>query len=128
MIPIRQKSVLRLDNTSPPFPVIKWCVSSLAIIIRTFNGSLDFVERKRSSCYNYNEDYLGGVRLAKKRKQQFSVGTEESIADCLDHMKKEGYRPVRRMEKPVFKENGSKTPVISHQQIIFEGILEEDEQ
>ncbi|MEN0642604.1 NETI motif-containing protein [Alkalicoccobacillus gibsonii] len=66
--------------------------------------------------------------MAKKRKQQFSVGTEESIADCLDRMKKEGYRPVRRMEKPVFKGNGSKTPVISHQQIIFEGILEEDEQ
>ncbi|MFK3939135.1 NETI motif-containing protein [Alkalihalobacillus sp. NPDC078783] len=66
--------------------------------------------------------------MAKKRKQQFSVAPEESLADCLDRMKKEGYRPVRRMEKPVFKENGSKTPVISHQQIIFEGILEEDEQ
>ncbi|MDQ0208461.1 NETI motif-containing protein [Alkalicoccobacillus murimartini] len=66
--------------------------------------------------------------MAKKRKQQFTVGTDESLADCLERMKSEGYRPVRRMEKPVFKEDGSKTPVISHQQVIFEGILEEDEQ
>ncbi|MCM2676928.1 NETI motif-containing protein [Shouchella plakortidis] len=66
--------------------------------------------------------------MAKKRKQQFTVASDESLAECLERMKKEGYRPVRRMEKPVFKENGSKTPIISHQQVIFEGVLEEDEQ
>ncbi|WP_438799893.1 NETI motif-containing protein [Alkalicoccobacillus porphyridii] len=66
--------------------------------------------------------------MSKKRKQQFTVEPDESLADCLERMKTEGYRPVRRMEKPVFKENGSKTPVISHQQIVFEGILEENEQ
>ena len=66
--------------------------------------------------------------MAKKRKQQFNVEPGESVANCLDRMKAEGYRPVRRIEKPVFKESESKTPVISHQQILFEGILEESEQ
>ncbi|MBL5773965.1 NETI motif-containing protein [Bacillus sporothermodurans] len=28
----------------------------------------------------------------------------ETIADCLTRMENEGYRPVRRIEKPIFKE------------------------
>lgn len=91
---------------------------------------MKWCRKSEASCYNKNEAdlYPGGMGLAKKRKQQFTVEPNESLADCLERMKAEGYRPVRRIEKPVFKESGSKEPVISHQQILFEGILEEGEQ
>jgi len=45
-------------------------------------------------------------------------------------MKKAGYTPVRRFEKPIFKEiikNGEKKLVPDDQQIIFDGILNKDE-
>ncbi|HLU24017.1 NETI motif-containing protein [Lederbergia graminis] len=58
-------------------------------------------------------------------KKEFEVLENESISDCLQRMEKEGYRPVRRMEKPIFKEekvNGEikYTPIT--QKIIFQGI------
>lgn len=57
---------------------------------------------------------------------KFEVQENESIEDCLNRMKKLGYTPVRRTEKPIFQEikKGSETiyePVA--QQIIFEGAL-----
>ena len=39
-----------------------------------------------------------------KKKQMYEVGEHESIDDCLNRMKKDGYAPGRRMEKPIFKE------------------------
>jgi hypothetical protein len=59
-----------------------------------------------------------------KRKMQFEVQENETIEQCLDRMKQQGYTPVRRMEKPIFQEvkNGNETnykPV--GRQIVFEG-------
>ncbi|EKN71587.1 hypothetical protein BABA_01095 [Neobacillus bataviensis LMG 21833] len=39
-----------------------------------------------------------------KKKLQFEVQENESIEDCLNRMKQEGYVPVRRTEKPIFQE------------------------
>ncbi|MDT8862456.1 NETI motif-containing protein [Alkalihalobacillus sp. MEB130] len=69
--------------------------------------------------------------MAKKRKERFEVGEFETIEACLDRMKAEGYQPIKRMEKPIFKEetvNSNKEYVPVRQQIIFEGILVESEQ
>lgn len=38
------------------------------------------------------------------KKQQFEVLENETIDQCLDRMSKQGYSPIRRMEKPVFQE------------------------
>lgn len=59
-----------------------------------------------------------------KQKKKFFVEENETIHDCLARMEREGYRPVRRLEKPVFiesKGNGESEykPVL--QKIIFEG-------
>lgn len=53
-------------------------------------------------------------------KKKFSVEEGEMIEACLNRMKREGYTPVRRMEKPVFIEKNGET-VVSHQEIQFEG-------
>lgn len=61
----------------------------------------------------------------KKSKVTFQVQENETIGECLERMKKEGYTPIRRIEKPVFQEvlKGNETnyePV--GRQIIFEAI------
>jgi hypothetical protein len=63
-----------------------------------------------------------------KKKMNFEVQENESIEQCLDRMKKQGYSPIRRMEKPIFQEiiNGNEKeykPV--GREIIFEAILSE---
>jgi hypothetical protein len=60
-----------------------------------------------------------------KKKMQFEVQDNESIDDCLERMKKLGYVPIRRTEKPIFQEvvNGKETsyePV--GRQIVFEAV------
>ncbi|WP_411842358.1 NETI motif-containing protein [Salinicoccus sp. HZC-1] len=61
----------------------------------------------------------------KPKKKKFNVEGNESLSDCLDRMRAEGYAPVRRMERPVFIEkNGEK--IVDHQEIIFEGKLTEE--
>lgn len=60
----------------------------------------------------------------KPTKKKFEVGENETIDDCLKRMKEEGYRPVKRMEKPIFKEEkkgGQVQQVVHNQKIIFEG-------
>ena len=61
-----------------------------------------------------------------KKKQMYEVGEHESIDDCLNRMKKDGYAPVRRMEKPIFKEV-EKIGTVEYEpagrQIIFEAKL-----
>jgi hypothetical protein len=60
-----------------------------------------------------------------KKKIQFEVQENESIEACLERIKKQGYIPVRRTEKPIFQEvmNGKE---ISYKpigrQIIFEAV------
>ncbi len=61
-----------------------------------------------------------------KKKQLYEVGENESIDECLDRMKKDGYVPVRRMEKPIFKEvkkDGAAEYEPAGRQIIFEAKL-----
>ena len=58
-----------------------------------------------------------------KGRLEFEVQENESIGDCMDRMKKLGYSPIRRIEKPIFQEviNGGQTtyePV--GRKIIFE--------
>ncbi|MFB6468570.1 NETI motif-containing protein [Cytobacillus sp. Hz8] len=60
----------------------------------------------------------------EKNKQLFEVLESETIEECLERMKKAGYMPIRRIEKPIFKEvkKGNETiyePV--GRQIVFEG-------
>ncbi|WP_102347888.1 NETI motif-containing protein [Bacillus sp. Marseille-P3661] len=62
----------------------------------------------------------------KPKKMKFYVEDTETISDCLARMDKEGYRPTRRMEEPVFieeKENGKIVQKHHKQKIVFEGIL-----
>ncbi|WP_173917438.1 NETI motif-containing protein [Halobacillus sp. Marseille-Q1614] len=40
----------------------------------------------------------------KNSKKRYEVGEKETIGQCLDRMKKDGYVPVRRAEEPIFKE------------------------
>ncbi|TDM00715.1 NETI motif-containing protein [Macrococcus carouselicus] len=51
---------------------------------------------------------------------KFEVAENETIAECLERMKKEGFTPVRRMEKPIFHETETGIEVL-RQQIIFVG-------
>jgi NETI protein len=63
-----------------------------------------------------------------KKKMQFEVQENESIEACLERIKKLGYIPVRRTEKPIFQEvvTGKETsyePV--GRQIVFEAVMNE---
>jgi len=56
-------------------------------------------------------------------KKKFEVEEYETINDCLERMKKAGYVPVRRIEKPIFKEvkqNGESVYEPVGRQIIFD--------
>ena len=58
------------------------------------------------------------------KKKNFTVEDGETIDECLQRMKSEGYEPVRRMEKPILKEvkqNGKIDMVVDQQRIVFEG-------
>ncbi|MGY3717680.1 NETI motif-containing protein [Sutcliffiella cohnii] len=66
--------------------------------------------------------------MAKKTKgkQNFVVMENETIDQCLDRMKSEGYIPIRRMEEPIFQEvekNGKKEVEPCGRKIVFEGRL-----
>jgi len=65
--------------------------------------------------------------MSKPKKQKFEVKQNETIDQCLDRMKAEGYLPVRRMEEPVFQEvtrNGGIDVEPCGRKIVFEGILQ----
>lgn len=64
-------------------------------------------------------------------KMRFERLEDETIDECLLRMKEAGYIPIRRIEKPFFKEvieNGEKKIIPHGQQITFEGIKVKDEQ
>ncbi|WP_062106226.1 NETI motif-containing protein [Bacillus niameyensis] len=57
-------------------------------------------------------------------KKEFEVLDNETIEDCLTRMQKEGYTPVKRTEKPIFKEeihNGQTDYIPIGRKIIFKG-------
>ena len=61
-----------------------------------------------------------------KEKKLFEVQENETIDQCLDRIQAEGFIPVRRTEKPIFKEV-NKDGIISCEpigrKIIFEAKL-----
>ncbi|MBL4952303.1 NETI motif-containing protein [Neobacillus sp. OS1-32] len=59
-------------------------------------------------------------------KKKFEVREYESIDECLNRMKQEGYVPVRRIEKPIFQEIKKGNEAIYEpvgRQIVFEAKL-----
>jgi hypothetical protein len=66
----------------------------------------------------------------KPPKKKFRVEENETIDQCLDRMKVEGYTPIRRIEEPVFQEivnDGLKDVEPCGRTIIFEGKMLKDE-
>lgn len=63
----------------------------------------------------------------KKRKIIFEVNENESIASCLERIKKEGYRPIRRIEEPIFIERDNGEIEVYRQYIRFEVVDEQQE-
>jgi hypothetical protein len=66
--------------------------------------------------------------MGNKKKMKFEVQENETIDQCLDRMKKLGYSPTRRTEKPIFQEiisGNEKEYKPVGRQIIFEAILSE---
>lgn len=64
-----------------------------------------------------------------KNKMVFEVQENETIDQCLDRIQKAGYIPVRRTEKPIFKEvkTGGKVDYeLAGRQIVFEAKRLED--
>jgi hypothetical protein len=60
-----------------------------------------------------------------KKTVWFEVGQEESISECLERMKNEGYTAVGRKEEPIFEEiQGEPVPI--RQIVKFKGIKIED--
>lgn len=52
---------------------------------------------------------------------KYKVNDNETIADCLQRMKADGYMPTRRIEKPIYKENKDGSLEVLKQGIIFIG-------
>ena len=65
--------------------------------------------------------------MKKQTKKKFEVENGETIDQCLERMKQEGYMPVRRVEEPIFKEvtiNGQTEYEPCGRRIIFEGQMD----
>ena len=63
--------------------------------------------------------------MTKKKQVWFDVEENETIDQCLERMKKEGYMPIGRREEPIFHEvNGQ--PTVLRQRIQFKGLLKEE--
>ena len=60
-----------------------------------------------------------------EKQQKFKVEENESIQDCLQRMREAGYMPVKRFEKPVYKENKDGSVEVLRQDIEFVGRLME---
>lgn len=52
---------------------------------------------------------------------KFKVEDGETIQDCLNRMKQQGYFPIKRFEKPVFVEQKDGRVEVLKQDIIFTG-------
>lgn len=72
------------------------------------------------------KDKEGHDMSQKPKKRKYEVAEDETIHECLDRMKQDGYTPVRRMEEPIFREeiiNGKKEIIPCGRKIVFEGKL-----
>lgn len=54
-------------------------------------------------------------------QMKFEVRDNETIAECLERMKEAGYTPVKRFQKPIFRENDKGEIQVYKEQIIFTG-------
>ncbi len=54
-------------------------------------------------------------------QMKFEVNDNETIAQCLERMKQAGYAPVKRFQKPIFRENEKGEIEVYKEQIIFTG-------
>lgn len=64
-----------------------------------------------------------------KKKQRFTVLDNETIEQCIERMKQDGYTPIRRIEEPIFHEveqNGEIIVEPCGRSIIFDGMLIEE--
>ncbi|MFT4414583.1 NETI motif-containing protein [Fredinandcohnia humi] len=65
--------------------------------------------------------------MKKPAKLKFEVKDNETIDQCLERMRIEGYMPIRRIEEPIFKEfeqNGEVVVEPCGRRIVFEGKLQ----
>ena len=60
-----------------------------------------------------------------KKQQWFEVQENETIEQCLERMKQEGYMAVGRREEPLFHIVDGE-PVVLRQKIQFKGVLIEE--
>ena len=60
-----------------------------------------------------------------KKQQKFKVEENETIQDCLQRMRDAGYMPIKRFEKPIYKENKDGQYEVYRQEIQFVGKLME---
>jgi hypothetical protein len=61
-------------------------------------------------------------------KKRFVVKEHETIDECLERIKAEGYRPIRRIEQPIFREvkkNGETVIEPCGRMITFEAVRNE---
>lgn len=58
-----------------------------------------------------------------KKQQKFKVEENETIQDCLQRMRDAGYMPIKRFEKPIYKENKDGKYEVYRQEIQFVGKL-----
>ncbi|MGV3488220.1 MAG: NETI motif-containing protein [Tuberibacillus sp.] len=65
--------------------------------------------------------------MNRPMKKVFQVDEYGSVDACLKAMKKEGYFPKRKVEKPLFKE-GPNGIEVAGRMISFEGVLTKAEQ
>ena len=58
-----------------------------------------------------------------KKQQKFKVEENETIQDCLQRMRDAGYMPIKRFEKPIYKENKDGKYEVYRQETQFVGKL-----
>lgn len=56
-----------------------------------------------------------------KKQQKFTVEEHETIEQCLQRIREAGYMAVKRIEKPVYKENKDGSVEVLKQNIEFVG-------
>lgn len=64
-----------------------------------------------------------------KKKMQFEVQENETIDACLERIRKQGYTPIRRTEKPIFQEvtSGNETSYEpAGRKIVFDAVLNDE--
>ncbi|WP_053217318.1 NETI motif-containing protein [Virgibacillus senegalensis] len=76
--------------------------------------------RKKNSRNNRNPS-----SKTNSSKRKFELQDGETIDQCLERIAKEGYRPIRRTEEPIFaevSENGETSYQPVDRTIIFEAV------